>query len=329
MRAAEAIVSSAPKPMKIFPIREVWSQVELSLLAGGDGRGGRLGRGYRRGRARRARRRRALAQRAIDVVELIGGNDLGVDWARSGVGGGASAGLSGAACRISLARAVIALAALPVGVSAMSAGAVARWRWPPMAGSADDWSPSSARVGRGLVAVGGFRRDLAGSAMRVFFPVVRAVSGVFVERDGRPGSFRFRARGRVVRARRRRRGPRETHKEPGCQNQRRAPAGFDGHSAISPFASPPGAKRDLGACPQRGKKRESSGDTGRKRGNRCGRRAIPAVSAATFRSPGAGCQPQPIDVMSLRPRKAVVRDSRIGTPRTGMASEGIDHDFVI
>ena len=33
MRAAEAIVSSAPKPMKIFPISEVWSQVELSLLA--------------------------------------------------------------------------------------------------------------------------------------------------------------------------------------------------------------------------------------------------------------------------------------------------------
>ena len=32
IRAADAIVSSAPKPMKIFPIREVWSQVELSLL---------------------------------------------------------------------------------------------------------------------------------------------------------------------------------------------------------------------------------------------------------------------------------------------------------
>src|SRR5216683_4498652 len=32
MRAAEAIVSSAPKLMKIFPIREVWSQVELSVL---------------------------------------------------------------------------------------------------------------------------------------------------------------------------------------------------------------------------------------------------------------------------------------------------------
>ena len=32
MRAAEAIVSNAPKPMKIFPIREVCSQPELSLL---------------------------------------------------------------------------------------------------------------------------------------------------------------------------------------------------------------------------------------------------------------------------------------------------------
>ena len=28
MRAAEAIVSKAPKAMKIFPISEVWSQVE-------------------------------------------------------------------------------------------------------------------------------------------------------------------------------------------------------------------------------------------------------------------------------------------------------------
>ena len=33
MRAAEAIVSKAPKAMKTFPISEVWSQVELSLLA--------------------------------------------------------------------------------------------------------------------------------------------------------------------------------------------------------------------------------------------------------------------------------------------------------
>src|ERR1700681_4050415 len=50
MRAAEAIVSSAPKPIKIFPIREVWSQVELSLLlaavtgAAGGGGGPGVGR---------------------------------------------------------------------------------------------------------------------------------------------------------------------------------------------------------------------------------------------------------------------------------------------
>ena len=32
IRAAEAIVSSAPKPMKIFPIKEVSSQGEFALL---------------------------------------------------------------------------------------------------------------------------------------------------------------------------------------------------------------------------------------------------------------------------------------------------------
>ena len=32
MRAAEAMVSSAPKPMKILPISEAWSQLEGSLL---------------------------------------------------------------------------------------------------------------------------------------------------------------------------------------------------------------------------------------------------------------------------------------------------------
>ena len=40
MRAAEAIVSNAPKPMKIFPISEVSSEVELSsLLAATSGAG--------------------------------------------------------------------------------------------------------------------------------------------------------------------------------------------------------------------------------------------------------------------------------------------------
>jgi hypothetical protein len=38
MRAAEATVSSAPKAMKIFPISEVLSSVELSLPASADAR---------------------------------------------------------------------------------------------------------------------------------------------------------------------------------------------------------------------------------------------------------------------------------------------------
>ena len=44
IRAAEAIVNSAPKPMKIFPISEVWSQVEVSLLFDTTGAAGVAGR---------------------------------------------------------------------------------------------------------------------------------------------------------------------------------------------------------------------------------------------------------------------------------------------
>ena len=40
IRAAEAIVNSAPKAMKIFPISEVSSQVELSLLTAAAAAGG-------------------------------------------------------------------------------------------------------------------------------------------------------------------------------------------------------------------------------------------------------------------------------------------------
>jgi hypothetical protein len=40
MRAAEAIIRSAPTPMKIFPIREVWSQAVLSLVIVAAGAGG-------------------------------------------------------------------------------------------------------------------------------------------------------------------------------------------------------------------------------------------------------------------------------------------------
>ena len=78
MRAAEAIVSSAPKPMKILPISEVWSQAELlvALAAAAGGASARRGLG---GGHRIASRGGGLClQRAVDIVELIGGNDLGV-----------------------------------------------------------------------------------------------------------------------------------------------------------------------------------------------------------------------------------------------------------
>ena len=48
MRAAEAIVRSAPKPMKILPISEVWSQVLSLLLASAAGHHGRCGGGHGR-----------------------------------------------------------------------------------------------------------------------------------------------------------------------------------------------------------------------------------------------------------------------------------------
>jgi hypothetical protein len=58
---------------------------------------------------------------------------------------------------------------------------------------------------------------------------------------------------------------REAHPNSCCDDQRRAPAGFDSHWQ-SPHLPAHEAKRDPTACPQRGKKRESSGESGRKLG---------------------------------------------------------------
>ena len=76
MRAAEAIVSSAPKPMKIFPISEVWSQAERSAVRRPSATAGAGGSAEATASVRRGRR--AFVQRAIDVVELIGRDDLGI-----------------------------------------------------------------------------------------------------------------------------------------------------------------------------------------------------------------------------------------------------------
>src|SRR4051812_17605168 len=123
MRAAEATVSSAPKAMKIFPISEVSSQVELSLLAGAA-----------------AAALTVLFEAIATVCEGVAasckarstslswsGAITWLVWLSAGAcasAGLASAGLSALAIRIALARAVIA-PALSDGASASSALALA------------------------------------------------------------------------------------------------------------------------------------------------------------------------------------------------------------
>ena len=144
-----------------------------------------------------------VLQRAVDIVELIGGDDLG------SAAGWASAGLSAAASSIVLAFADIALA-LPAGASAEAScalalatdGGIAVEPLPVVIGD----------VGR-LLGGRGFQRRLAGFSLRVFFRVARL--GVFVERDRRArGFFRFCTCGRSVITRRRLRWTRETHEQP-------------------------------------------------------------------------------------------------------------------
>src|SRR5215211_1771834 len=118
MRAAEATVSSAPKAMKIFPISEVSSQVELSLLAGAA-----------------AAALTTLFDAIATVCEgvaascklrstslSLSGATIWLVWPSTGAC--ASAGLSAAAISIALARAVMG-PALSDGASASSALALA------------------------------------------------------------------------------------------------------------------------------------------------------------------------------------------------------------
>ena len=203
MRAAEAIVSSAPKPMKIFPISEVWSQVEFALLlaASPARRRSDAAARPRPSRAGRSAGWRALVQRAIDIVELIGGNDLGV-------GGRLDVGRIAARLQISLARADIALAHRR---SAYRRRPIRALALATDGGIADDLSPSSA-ARRPSVGGRGFQpppcwiydaRSFSSGASRVW-----RVCG------SADAAFRFRACGRIFRARRRLRWPRQTYKKP-------------------------------------------------------------------------------------------------------------------
>src|SRR6267142_3101817 len=100
MRSADAIVSKAPKPIKIFPISEVLSRAELSLL-----------------KARVAASAAGLTDAIATVwVEVEGlscrDRSLSLSWSAAvaavSAGACASAGLSAAACRFVLAFADMA-----------------------------------------------------------------------------------------------------------------------------------------------------------------------------------------------------------------------------
>src|SRR5882724_4519218 len=90
---------------------------------------------------------------------------------------------------------------------------------------------------------------------------------------------------------------RETYQEPCGYKQGRGRAGFD-HHMESPHCPPPMAKRDPAACPQRGEKWESSGNTRQKQGKaRCAKGLLPRISrGADFLGWMRG---RSIDVMSL------------------------------
>ncbi len=126
----------------------------------------------------------------------------------------------------------------------------------------------------GLAGLVGFRGHLAGLAMRVPFPVPRTLFDGFIGRC----AVRFQNRGRAVCAGCHcRRRPCQTHEQSRRQYQRRAPAGFDHHVAISPFARP----RKRNETPLRvhsgAKKGNLRVGPGESRATAPNRRAIPAA----------------------------------------------------
>jgi hypothetical protein len=89
-----------------------------------------------------------------------------------------------------------------------------------------------------------------------------------------------------------------------------------------PICPNPRSKRDCAACSQRGKKRESSGNTGRKQGKPAsvGRALAPRRALAVRNANGPrGMRAARIDGMSLRV-DGLSRDS---------SPDWLDHDFVI
>ena len=125
MRAAEAIVSSAPKPMKILPISEVWSQALSLLLAAAAARALRRSRG---------RLGEAMAIGAAGALPSCSARSTSLSWSAAD-DLGSSRGLRVSrivrcACTISLARTDMAcgVAGRRVGGRQLRVGVGDRWR---------------------------------------------------------------------------------------------------------------------------------------------------------------------------------------------------------
>jgi len=205
MRAAEAIVSNAPKARKIFPIREVWSQAESSLLAAMGRRGGA---GWRLGRRQRHDRRRGpgFLQRAVEVVELIGGHDFG-----------SPAGWLSAGCPAAVSRIVLALPTSPWPLPAVF-GPVLRFAL------ATDGGISGGNVAAGdvpyhpatsvaFLAVEDFSAALPDFRCACFFDW-RGLAYLLSATGAPVAVSDFEVAGRAVITRLRLQWPRETHEEP-------------------------------------------------------------------------------------------------------------------
>ena len=176
--------------------------------------------------------------------------------------------------------------ALPAGVSADASCALAL---ATEAASADGLRIAVGIVGASAFVGRGFRRHLAGLVMRVLSPVVRACLAYLLSAIGARPPSELRSQPSAPAACD---GPRETHQEPCCEYQRRAPAGFDGHLAISPFASPRSGNETPRRVRSGAKKGNLRASTGRKRGNgSCADDVGRAVGRENRWNEPCGCQP--------------------------------------
>src|SRR5215207_3627076 len=278
MRAADATVSRAPKAIKIFPISEVLSRVELSLAAAWPSAAGLL-----------------VEASATVCVEVAGASckcsarSVSLSWsgaaAAVSAGASASAGLSTAACRTVLAFSDMA-ADIPLalsGAAAASAAVICALALASHSGIAGRVPPLASATCFSSVLSLSADFDTAGVSLRWaerFFrerePCLADLPGAALS-DFETAALSASAPAAVAGS-----GPAKPTKSPAAK--------IDADPALAlivmwnlPNGRRPATKKDPEPCPQRGKNRESSGSTGQKLGN--------GVAAGMFRAAFCRCGP--------------------------------------